>query len=353
MHTLTLTPPAHERKPTEIIIGEGFVETPRGGVSLAKILKTGSFDRIVLLYDQGVEPITKRLEASLPSCLPIAVKSGDASKSFLEVERITTLMLDGGCTRKTLLVCVGGGMLTDLGGFVSSIFMRGISCVLIPTSLLSMVDAAIGGKTAVNAGGRKNMIGTMSHPVSVIVDLSLLNNLPAPQLSEGLVEVIKIAAMVDAPFFTWLEENIVKVLERRTLELSECVTRGIEAKIRIVEQDEHDRDERLLLNFGHTIGHAVEALSQYKLSHGAAVSIGMIAEMKVLKTKDLKRVSALLEAIKMPISLPDSMTQDALFSVMLSDKKNEKGVVRCAVPVKIGEGAVKTISPQQFSALFS
>ncbi len=346
VHTLTLTPPARERKPTKIVIGESLID------DLASALKTESFDRVVLLYDKGIEAIAQRIQKSLPSCISIPVPPGDASKSLQEVERITALMLDAGCTRNTLLICSGGGMLTDLGGFVAGVFMRGIACVLVPTSLLAVCDAAIGGKTAVNAGGRKNMIGTLSHPESVMIDLELLKKLPQAQFSEGLVEVIKIAAMVDAPFFSWLEENIGEVMKRTSTELSECVSRAIEAKVRIVEQDEHDRDTRLLLNFGHTIGHAVEALSRYKLSHGAAVSIGMIAEMKTLQSKDLKRVSDLLQAIAMPLSILDSMSADALWAVMLSDKKNENGAVRCAVPISIGEGAVKTLTGEQFLTLF-
>lgn len=346
MHTLTLTPPTRVAAATHIVIGDDLIH------ELPSLLKPEVFDHIVLLYDKGVPSIAKRVEASFPSCLSISVASGDASKSLLEVERLTTLMLDGGCTRHTLLVCVGGGMLTDLGGFLASVFMRGIPCVLVPTSLLGMVDAAIGGKTAVNAGGRKNMVGTTTQPHSVIVDLSLLKDLPEEQFSEGLVEVIKIAGMLDLPFFEWLENNIGKVMKRESSEMAECVRRAIEAKIRVVENDEYDRDARLLLNFGHTIGHAVEALSQYKLSHGAAVSIGMIAEMNALGSKDRKRVSALLEAVSMPLSLPSQMTPKDLWTVMLSDKKNDRGSVRCAIPVSIGSGAVKELSLEQFQSLF-
>ncbi len=347
MHTLTLTPPAHPVPVTKILIGNDV------STKLKTVIKTDSFDRIVLLYDSGIESIAKRIEHSIGTCILLPVSSGDSSKSLAEVERLTALMLDAGCTRKTLLVCIGGGMITDLGGFLASVFMRGIPCVLVPTSLLGMVDAAIGGKTAVNAGGRKNMLGTITHPMCVIVDLALLKDLPAAQFSEGLVEIIKIAAMVDRPFFEWLEENMQSVLKRKEPEISECVTRAIEAKVRIVENDDHDRDERLLLNFGHTIGHAVEALSLYTLSHGAAVSIGMIAEMTALQSKDLKRVSALLEAIHMPLTIPEFLTRDALWNVMKTDKKNEGGAVRCAVPVSIGEGAVHTITSEQFSVLFS
>lgn len=354
MHTFTLNPPARERKPTNIMIGEGLVELPQGGISsLSTLLNTDTFDRIVLLYDQGIEAIAKKLEQSIGSSLMLPVARTDASKSLAEVERLTTLMLNAGCTRNTLLVCIGGGMITDLGGFLASIFMRGIPCILIPTSLLAMVDAAIGGKTAVNAGGRKNMLGRLTHPMSVIIDPALLNDLPDQQFFEGLVEVIKIAAMVDGPFFAWIESSIQKVLAREPQTVEECITRAIQAKIRIVEADDYDRDVRLLLNFGHTVGHAVEALSQYKLSHGAAVSIGMAAEMAMSHAKDAARILALLEAVHMPVRIPQSMNASALWTVMQTDKKSEHGAVRIATPVRLGEGAVTSVKQDQFLTLFA
>ncbi len=353
MHTLTLTPPVHEKKSTTIVIGEGLVETPRWGVLMPSGYKVESFDRIVVLYDRGIEPIAIRLQQSIGESLLLPVESTDTSKSLKELERLTAQMLDAGCTRNTLLVCIGGGMITDLGGFLASIFMRGISCILIPTSLLAMVDAAIGGKTAVNAGGRKNMIGTLTHPMSVIVDPTLLKNLPDQQFFEGLVEVIKIAAMVDGPFFHWLESSMQKVLARDSLALDECITRAIQAKIRIVEADDFDRDVRLLLNFGHTVGHAVEALSQYKLSHGQSVSIGMAGEMAMSHAKDAARILALLEAVHMPVGIPDSMHANALWTLMQTDKKSEHGAVRIATPVRLGEGAVTSVTQDQFLTLFA
>ncbi len=343
MHTVTLTPPARGNPGTDIQIGSGAL------AYVSKLAK--GHDRVVILFDESIEEIALRLV--IGDSLRIPVKSGDASKSLAEVDRIVSVMLQNGCTRKTLLICVGGGMLTDLGGFVASVFMRGISCVLVPTTLLGMVDAAIGGKTAVNVGSKKNMIGTIAHPQSVLVDTDLLASLPDSQLSEGLSEIIKIATIVDHPFFEWLAEVMPQILKRHPIVLEECVLRAVTAKANIVQADEHDRDERLLLNFGHTVGHAVEALSAYKLSHGNCVSIGVVAEMKLSDFKDATRVEKLLAAAGLPLEIPKAMKSNDLWTVMLSDKKNEKGVVKIAVPKRLGEGSVQILSKETFLTLFS
>ncbi len=343
MHNVTLTPPARGNAGTDILIGAGAL----GHAS--KLTK--SHDRVVILFDESIEEIALRLV--IGDSLRIPVKSGDASKSLAEVDRIVSVMLHSGCTRKTLLICVGGGMLTDLGGFVASVFMRGIACVLVPTTLLGMVDAAIGGKTAVNVGSKKNMIGTITHPQSVLIDTDLLASLPDSQLSEGLSEIIKIAAIVDHPFFEWLEDVMPQILKRHPIVLEECVLRAVTAKVNIVQADEHDREERLLLNFGHTVGHAVEALSKYKLSHGNCVSIGVAAEMKLAGFKDAARVEKLLSTAGLPLEMPKTMKPDDLWTIMLSDKKNEKGAVKIAVPKRLGEGAVQILSKELFLTLFS
>ncbi len=318
---------------------------------LAKNL-TRKYDRVAFLFDVGIELIAEKVMSTLGDCVRIPVRSGDASKSLTEVDRIVSVMLEAGCTRKTLLICIGGGMVTDLGGFVASVFMRGIPCVLAPTTLLGMVDAAIGGKTAVNVGTTKNMIGTTTHPESVLIDTELLQSLPDSQLAEGLSEVIKIAAMLDKPLFEWLENVMPQILKRQPDILEECVVRAVSAKVNIVQTDEHDQKERLLLNFGHTVGHAVEALSHYKLSHGNCVSIGMTAEMKLSDCKDSSRIEKFLQQAGLPLAIPSSMQPKDLWNVMLSDKKNENGLVKIAVPKHLGEGIVLTLTQEKFLTLF-
>ncbi len=350
---IRLTPPARQHRATDIVIGSDIL------VGIGASLKSlGDFDATVVLYDRGVEFVAKKVQeglaiADLKNVQMIPVESGDDTKSLAEVDRIAAKMLGLGCGRSTLLIAVGGGMVTDLGGFVASVFMRGIPCVLVPTSMLAMVDAAIGGKTAVNCAAHKNMLGTITHPASVTIDLSLLQTLPDAQMAEGLVEVVKIAAIVDAPLFEWLEANVEFVLKRDSKAVEICVTKAIEAKVRTVETDEGDFTERLYLNFGHTVAHAVEALSQYKMPHGQAVSIGVAAEMAMTGFKDAKRVTSLLEKLGMPLTIPSAYSCDDLWQLMLVDKKSVKGTVRVAVPSEIGKGSLSTLARGAFDALFS
>ncbi len=348
MSTIQMTPPERKRQTCTIHIDAGLIA--RIPVLIAEI---GTFDSIALLYDVGIERIAKDIAKQLPSACLLPVESGDGSKSLLKVESLAEQMIDAGCGRSTLLVNVGGGMITDLGGLLASIFMRGIACVHIPTSLLGMVDAAVGGKTGVNVGHRKNVLGTISHPRAVIIDTDFLESLPLAQLQEGLVEVVKIAAMRSDVFFSWLEKNMEDVLQRKPEALHQCIADAVALKVRTVEEDEVDLNARLQLNFGHTVGHAVEALSHFALSHGKAVSIGMSIEMQIATFAQSDRVEALLKELSMPLSVPQEFTLDRLWKLMQSDKKNVAGSVRIAVPQRIGVGTVRPVTFEEFSAVVS
>lgn len=346
---LTLTPPQANRTPTSISVESGAISNI---IAIVPELKKAS--SVVVLFDAGIESIAKDVIKSIGrDVVQVSVKSGDSQKSLSEADRIITKLLDAGCTRSTIIVTVGGGMMTDLGGFIASMFMRGVPCVHVPTSLLAMVDAAIGGKTAVNAGKRKNMIGTIHHPLAVICDIDLLKNLPDAQMSEGLVEAIKVTAIADKKLFEWFEKNMEKIVGRDVAAMTEAVEKSIAVKVRIVQDDERDHHVRQLLNFGHTVGHAVEALSEYKLSHGKAISIGMIAEMTLAQFAEQGRVKKLLSMINMPLAIPEENIPDALWALMKLDKKNTDARVMMAVPDSLGHGVVSEITPDQFKKLFS
>lgn len=339
MALLSFTPQACTTTSTKILIGSNSIE------SFDKLIDAARSEDYVIVFDRAVASVAKRIAQQCKDPLLIPVKSGDASKSMKEADRIIDVMLQHHCCRQTLLIAVGGGMITDLGGFVASVFMRGIPCILVPTTSLAMVDAAIGGKTAVNCKGRKNMIGTTQQPLGVIADTDILQTLPMQQFCEGLAEVVKIAAITDAKFFAWLEASMDAILQRRKHMLEECVTRAIQAKIAVVQRDERDHSDRQLLNFGHTIGHAVEAYSKYKLSHGQAISIGMTQEMRLVHFRSADRVMELLYKIDMPLELPRSMwtKKKDLWKLMQTDKKNVGGNVRISVPTEIGKGEVRGI----------
>lgn len=346
MRTITLIPPALQRVPTRILIEAGLRNR------IGDVIVGMNPDRIAVLFDEGVASIAKEVGAGLPGCLMIAVKSGDASKSLAEVERITKLMLEGGCTRQTVVVNVGGGMITDLGGLVAGVFMRGVPCVHVPTSMLGMVDASIGGKNGVNLGSTKNILGVITHPSAVAIDPELLSGLPATVLAEGLVEVIKIAAIADEEFLAWLEKHVGRVMDKDLAACTDCVAKAVELKARIVEQDERDDLVRLHLNYGHTVGHALEANAKFTLSHGKAVSMGMIAESRMTGGHGIQRIEKLLKAVGMPTELPADVSSDALWELMRRDKKNTGGQVRAAVPKTLGSAEVRSLNRADFDRLF-
>ncbi len=343
MKTITLHHPQAQATSTPIYIGEGIL------MELHQFIENfGSFDGLFILHDEAVETVAKDVASHLQNAYLISVPSGEASKSLHEVERITSRLLELGATRQSLLLNVGGGMLTDLGGFAASIYMRGIGCVHIPTTLLGMVDASIGGKTGVDLGTAKNLLGAFHHPKAVIVDINLLSTLPDTQLREGLVEVIKIAAMLDADFFEYLETNIERILAREPVVILSCIEKAVQLKVQIVEEDERDTARRLFLNFGHTIGHAVEALSDFAISHGKAVSIGMIAEMQLGDAEGVDRMKHLLEEIDMPTVIPVKYKSQALLRAMQSDKKVINRGIRIAVPREFGKGEIIALNEERF-----
>ncbi len=346
MHTLTLTPQAVSATITRIVLGEGILS------ALSDHLSLPTYDGCAVLVDAAVKlMIADSLKALSPRVI-MTIEHGEHAKTLADVDRLSALMIAAGCSRRTLLVSIGGGATTDLGGFVASVYMRGMPCAHIPTTLLGMVDAAIGGKSAINAGQRKNMLGTVHHPSVVLIDTNLLDSLPDDRLREGLVEVVKIAAITDATFFVWLESHLDSLLARESALIEECIRRAVEAKMRIVSLDSLDAAGRQLLNFGHTVGHALEALSSGGLSHGHAVSIGMSMEMKLASSLAFDRTMTLLQRLATPLAIPFGIDPEQVWQRMLSDKKSHHGTVRISVPDNIGRGSMKTLSKDLFLSLF-
>lgn len=334
------------QKPPSVTVEVG----PKARRSIAEIARSlDSVSSIVVLHDESVAAIAREIATLLPGAHLISVASGDGSKSLSEVERIVGELLKLHCDRKSLIINIGGGMLTDLGGFVASLFMRGVRFIHVPTTLLGMVDAAVGGKTGVNVAGTKNIVGTITHPLAIIADTELLQALPDDMLKEGLVEVIKIAAMADRKFFEWLEARLDVVVARDPRVLQKCVESAIRLKQSIVERDEREGAQRMHLNFGHTVGHAVEALSKYSLSHGKAIAIGMSCEMRLANVGGRERVEGLLARLGLSLTIPHEFSESALWDVMQHDKKNVGSQMRIAVPTEIGSGIVRSLTEQEFS----
>ncbi|WP_343155116.1 3-dehydroquinate synthase [Buchnera aphidicola (Kurisakia onigurumii)] len=274
----------------------------------------------------------------------IIIEDGEKYKNINEVEKVITFLLKNNCNRNTVLIALGGGVIGDLTGFVASIYQRGIKYVQIPTTLLSQVDASLGGKTGVNHVLGKNMIGSFWHPMVVFSDIKFLNTLPRHELISGIAEIVKYAILFDESFFQWIEENYLKIINLDAYYLSYCIKKCCEWKIKIVSEDERENNNRALLNLGHTYGHAIESYMNYKKwLHGEAVSVGMVIAARtaeilgVITSKHVNRIIFLLKNIGLPVRAPKRMNIEDYMMYMINDKKllsNKK--IRLILPTGIG-----------------
>jgi 3-dehydroquinate synthase len=273
------------------------------------------------------------------------VPAGERSKSLAVAGALFTRLARARADRQTTLITLGGGVVGDLGGFVASAYMRGIRLIHVPTTLLAMVDSSIGGKTGVNHAGAKNLVGAFYQPAAVISDVRHLRSLPERELRSGLAEVIKTAVIGDATLFEFLEEHLSAVLRREPGPLTEAIGRAAAFKARVVEADVLERAERQILNYGHTIGHAVEAAAGFRrLTHGEAVSIGMALEAQLSQRLGLvdpavvARQNVLLGRAGLPVRL-GSVNRGAVQRALTLDKKHSDGVLRW--PLLVGIGRVR------------
>jgi len=273
----------------------------------------------------------------------IAVAAGERSKSLAMSGRLFTRLARIRADRHTTLLTLGGGVVGDLGGFVASAYMRGLPLIHIPTTLLAMVDSSIGGKTGVNHAAVKNLIGAFYQPVAVISDVRHLQSLPDRELRSGLAEVIKAAVIGDATLFAFLEEQLEAILRRETGPLVEAIVRAAAFKARVVASDVLEHAERQILNYGHTIGHAVEAAAGFhRLTHGEAIAIGMALEAQLAQRLGMvdpavvERQNALLGRAGLPAQ-PGALSRTAMLRALALDKKHRDGVLRWPLLVGIGQ----------------
>lgn len=232
-----------------------------------------------------------------------------------------------------------------MAGFAAATYMRGIPVIQVPTTLLSMVDSSVGGKTGVDTEVGKNLIGAFHHPKLVVVDTELLATLPLPQLASGLAEVVKMGAILDVELFEWLEERTDALLERDAAALEFAVRRCVELKAHVVESDPRECNGRSVLNFGHTVGHALELLGGYEVLHGEAVAAGMRVEARlgealgVTEPHTSSRLEALLETCRLDRKFEEERRASSVYEAMMRDKKMRDGTVRCVLLRRIGEAA--------------
>jgi 3-dehydroquinate synthase len=328
--------PADERF-YEAIVAPGMLDMAGSAISNMIARRRGA-----IITDTNVEALfgdraIRSLTAAGFQLTVIAIPPGEESKTFEQAGAICRVMLDEGLDRQSFVLGLGGGVIGDLSGFVAAIFQRGIPHVQIPTTLLAMVDSSIGGKTGVNTAAGKNLIGAVHHPSLVIDDVDLLKTLPPRELNQGFGEIIKHAIIADAQMFAALAD-----LERE--ELVSLIRRNIEIKARIVAQDEFDlTGDRALLNFGHTVGHAIERAGDYReFLHGEAVSLGIVAACAIsvrragLARNQRDAILDLLRAFDLPIRLPDNFPREKIFEALPYDKKFEGGEIRFVLTPFIG-----------------
>lgn len=304
--------------------------------------------KAVLVTDSNVGPlyaviVCNSLENAGIEVTEITVPAGEASKSMEQVTDICRQMLRAGLDRKSFLIALGGGVVGDLAGFAAAIFQRGIPCVQIPTTIVSQVDSSVGGKTGVNTPEGKNLVGAFHQPRLVIADVDTLSTLPDREFNEGFAEIIKHAAIRDRDLLTLVEDRVA-ICEN----LIRPVTRNVAIKAAIVEEDERETTgTRTLLNFGHTIGHGIEAAGGYgRFLHGEAISLGLVAatrlsvELAGLDEADGQRIIKCLKTYGLATKLDSDITKESIISAMARDKKFEHGEIRFVLLDELGSAFV-------------
>ena len=307
--------------------------------------------RYAVITDSHVGPLygsTAAESLGIDSADVLVIPAGENSKSRGSWGWITDQLIERGFGRDSAIVALGGGVIGDLAGFVAATYMRGIPIVHAPTTLLAMIDASIGGKTGVDTQAGKNLVGAFHPPAGVLVDPQLLDTLPLRELRTGFAEALKHGAIANRGYFDSVVSAIPRVLYGRGQSgdsLAGVIVGSIEIKSGIVARDEHEGGVRKILNFGHTVGHAIEMLSGYSLAHGEAVAIGMTLESRIAERVQIavagtaKEIRGALTAAGLPVELPKQLDANRILEVMQADKKVRAGSVQYALPRAIGEMA--------------
>jgi len=272
----------------------------------------------------------------------LVVAPGELSKTRARWGSLTDRLLALGYGRDAGIVAVGGGVVGDLAGFVAATYLRGVPWLQVPTSLLAMVDASVGGKTGVNTRSGKNLVGAFHPPTAVLADPAVLDTLHPDHLAQGLVEAVKHGAIADANYFAWIDRHLESLLARERAGLTELVTRSVVIKAGVVGEDEREGGPRAVLNAGHTVAHAIEQVTGYTIPHGDAVAIGLVTEARLAERLGIAAeglaatLAGLLARFHRPVRLRRAWRPDALLEAMQHDKKVRSGVIHFALPNTLG-----------------
>jgi 3-dehydroquinate synthase len=300
--------------------------------------------RVALVADEAVYRLLRegRLAGARWDGPALTFPAGEASKTRETWSRLTDELLRLGFGRDIGIVALGGGVAGDLAGFVAATYMRGVPCLQAPTTLLAMLDASVGGKTGVDTPEGKNLIGAFHPPVAVLADPLVLATLPDREYRAGLAEAVKHGLIADRDYFGWIEANSDALVARDPAALEHLVRRSVEIKAEVVGEDEREGGRRAILNAGHTVAHALEQATDFRLPHGEAVGLGLVAEAALstglgLATPEAgARVAALLERLGLPTRLREPVGEERILAAMASDKKNRAGGIHFALPRGVG-----------------
>ena len=343
MRTLRVDLPASSGVGYDVNIGEGLLQSV--GEELVTLSGGAPWG---VLVDANVgahygEPLAGALQRSDCLAATVHIPAGEATKRRAAVAAAQDQLINAGLRRDGWIAALGGGVTGDIAGFVAATLFRGLPYVQLPTTLLAMVDSSVGGKTGVDTVAGKNLIGAFHHPRAVYADVATLTTLPQAELSSGLAEVIKYGVILDADLFIELEDGLLESCMALVPQaLARIVGRCVELKADVVADDEREAGRRRILNFGHTVGHAIEVASHYSLRHGEAIAVGMVAEARIAEACAGSpaalsgRIADLCERAGLPVQLPDSIDAEAVVAACAHDKKNLATAVRCALPAEIG-----------------
>ena len=332
--------------PYEVVVGSNLINQ--------KNLDLLEDKEVLLVMDENIpskykDLISDELLNISSNFQSLEIFASEENKNGKTLDKIHSKLIDARYSRECVLVGFGGGITCDIAGFAAATYQRGVGFMLFPSTLLSQVDASVGGKTAINHSQGKNMIGAFHQPIKVFADLELLSSLPKVEISNGLSEVIKHALISDKKYFNWLEENMESIISLKTEALGYAITRSIEIKAEIVSKDEKEKGIRKFLNFGHTFGHSIELYGGFKeFSHGQSVALGMLMAMELSKLtegfskEDLIKSKKLIGKANPDLNLKIAFDEKKLIDNMSVDKKRAGNKIFFVLLEEIGQAKVKT-----------
>lgn len=333
----------------DVLVGRGIL----AGLH-SEIQRLGSFSSFGLVTDEVVrplvaEPLQDQLRSNSIDTTLIALPPGESAKTIGTVLDLCQQLLVQGFDRRSLLLAVGGGVVGDITGFAAAIYMRGIPYIQVPTTLLAQVDSSLGGKTGVDLPSGKNLLGAFHQPRLVLSDLDVLTTLSSDARRDGFAEVIKAALIEDPELFSILEKEGADLLDTSNPLLETIIAKACEVKCRVVNRDEHESGLRRILNFGHTLGHALEAAANYNISHGQAVAIGMGLAVRLsrqwagLSEDNADRALDLIQKLGLPTDIPQNIDPETLLVPLEKDKKIQAGICHFVLLAEIGRAAIHPI----------